>query len=186
MNLLDGIILIPIIYFAIRGLQNGLIKEILSLIGLIIALFISFKFMYPVSASLQVYMPNSSKYLPYISAVLLFFGTLIIVKILIVLLTKVVNSVELGIPNRILGFLFGTFKSALFLSIMLILLAGFNLPTAKTRDKSITYPYVIKIAPETFSILSTVYPEANNYVKTIDKTIKHYQSSINFTKTNKK
>lgn len=186
MNLLDGLILVPILYFAFKGLRNGIIKEVLSLVGIILAIFICIHFTDKFSSVLLPFLYHIKKYLPYISAITLFLLTLITIEIIIHVSTKIVVAVDLGIVNRLLGFLFGVFKSALFISILLVLLAGFDIPNASTRSKSVTYPYVIALAPATYNIVAAIYPGAKNYSETVKNTLDKYNPLDNIQKAEKK
>ncbi len=136
MNLLDGLILVPILYFAFKGFRNGIIKEVFSLVGIVLAIFICLHYTDDLNNILLPYFYKSKSYLPYISAIILFIATLIFIEIIIYSLNKIVIAVDLGIFNRLLGLFFGVFKTSLFISIILVLLAGFDLPNPNSRAES--------------------------------------------------
>lgn len=186
MNLLDGLILVPILYFAFKGFRNGLIKEVFSLAGIILAIFICLHYTDKLNNILLPYFFKSKSYLPYVSAIILFIATLIFVEVIIYALNRVVIAVDLGILNRSLGLLFGIFKTSLFLSIILVLLAGFDLPNTNARNQSVTYPYIVSLAPETYSLITKVIPGADNYSKTLKKTLDQYNPLSNDQKTDNK
>lgn len=186
MSLLDGLLLVPILYFAFKGYRNGIIKEVLSLVGIVLAIFICIHFTGDFSSFLNHFFNHIKKYLPYISGIILFLLTLTAIEIIIYVSTKIVVAVELGIINRLLGLLFGAFKSALIISIFLVLLAGFDIPNAKTRSKSFTYPYVIELAPATYNVVAAIYPGAHNYSDTIKNTLDKYNPLNNLQKAEKK
>ncbi len=160
MNLLDGLILVPILYFAFKGFRNGIIKEVFSLVGIVLAIFICLHYTDDLNNILLPYFYKSKSYLPYVSAILLFVATLIFIEVIIYLLNNIVIAVDLGIVNRLLGLLFGVFKTSLFISIILVLLAGFDLPNSNARAESISYPYVVSLAPTTYSVIAKIFPGA--------------------------
>ena len=186
MNLLDGLVLVPVLYFAFKGFRNGIIKEILSLIGIILAIFVCIHFTDKLSSILSPFFGHARKYLPYISGIVLFFFTLAVIELIVFISTKIIVAVDLGIINRLLGFLFGIFKSTLFISILLVLLAGFDIPNQATKSKSLTYPYVIAIAPATYNIIADIYPGAKNYSDTIKHALDQYDPLNQFHKAQKK
>lgn len=186
MTLLDWIVFIILLYFAFKGFQNGLVKEVLSIIGIILAIFLSIRYMNAGAGLINSFFPNNIHYVPYIAAFIIFFGTLIIVHLIIYILNKLLKIVALNLPNRFLGLLFSTLKAGLLLSLILILLSGFNIPNQKARKQSVTYPYIITLAPATFNVIAYLDPGAKNYTKTIKQTLKNYNPINNFPQINKK
>jgi len=43
MSLIDLIIGIPLLYFGYKGAVNGIVKEVLNIVGIILAVFLTFK-----------------------------------------------------------------------------------------------------------------------------------------------
>ncbi|HKJ46427.1 MAG TPA: CvpA family protein [Balneolales bacterium] len=186
MILFDWIVVIPLFYFAFRGFKNGLVKEVLSIAGIVLAIFLSIHFMDPLASVLKPMFDKHPSFAPYVAAFIIFFSVLIIVHLLIYLLTKLLTIVALSLPNRILGLLFGVLKTGLIISTILILLAGFNIPGKNIRIQSKTYPYIITLAPATFNIIAYFYPGANNYTDTIKQTLKNYNPINNIPVINRK
>src|SRR5690625_2311076 len=102
MNLLDILILIPILYFCYRGIRNGIVGEILGIIGIVAAVFLTFRFMEQLANLLASLMGKSPDYLPFVAAALIFIGTLIVVHILISLIREILKFIKLNALNRIL------------------------------------------------------------------------------------
>lgn len=171
MNLLDLIILFPVCYFAYQGFVNGFVKEVLSILGIILAVFLTFKYMQTVSEYLLPLFDNPD-YAVITAGILLFTATVAGVLFIAHMIQKLFEAININFINRFAGLLFGALKSGIVVSAVLLLLAGFNLPAQETRNESVSYPYVIYLAPAVFDLVAKVYPGAENFIDTIEKTIK--------------
>lgn len=170
MNLLDFFIVLPIGYFAYNGLMSGIVKEVLSIVGIILAVFITFAYMDSASVIFQPFFDNLD-YAIVAAGIFLFILTIGLVQFIAYSIRKVLEVVKLNFINRIAGFVFGALKSGIIVSTMLLLLAGFNIPGEEIRNESLTYPYVIVLAPAVFDMVAFVYPGAEDFVSTIEQTL---------------
>ncbi|MFO7799581.1 MAG: CvpA family protein [Rhodohalobacter sp.] len=168
--MLDLLILLPIAYFAYKGFTAGFIQEVLSIVGIILAVFITFAYMKPVSAFLEAFIENTDT-ATIIAGLLLFIGTIAVVQTIGLMLKKFLELVRLNVLNRLAGLCFGALKSAIVISGFLWLFAGFNLPAEETRNDSLTYFYIIPLAPATFDLVSTAIPNINGFIETIEEAI---------------
>jgi len=184
MNALDAVVLLILALFAFRGFKNGFIKEALGLIGIIAACFIAFHYMGPLSEFLGNHISVDSKYTPYFSAIVLFLGTLIVVELVIVFLTKLLQAVALGLPNRILGLVLSMIKGGVIVSVILLVLAGFDQPSEHYQKESLLYSYVIALAPATYDAIAWVFPGIKNFEKTIQNTISNNKPTFDIPKQN--
>ena len=46
------------------------------------------------------------------------------------------------------------------------------MPNEETRSESYTYDTIIQVAPITFNMIATIYPDTVNFVDTIEKSIR--------------
>lgn len=171
MNLLDILILVPLLLFAFKGFKNGFVKEVFSVVGLVLAVFFAFQYMAELSNYLYQQLETDSVFVPYFSFGIIFLLVLLAVQVIIFFIEGVLRIAFLGLPNRIIGSVFGAFKTALIISIVLLLFSGFSLPDQETRSDSLFYPYVIKIAPATYNTLAKIYPGAGNYMDTVQNAL---------------
>ncbi|MCC5941576.1 MAG: CvpA family protein [Balneolaceae bacterium] len=171
MNALDFFILVPVGYFAYKGFMKGFIQEFFGVAGLVIAIFATFNYMGPISGFLRPFADNVDNAV-LISGVVIFFVTLAAVQVTAFWLERIFTYARLGIINAVSGAFFGGLKIALLISAILLLLAGFDRPNEDSRQNSLTYSTTITIAPAAFNIIATVYPQAVNFVETIEKSIK--------------
>ena len=175
MNLLDLIIFIPILYFCYRGMRNGLIGEALGIIGIIVAVFLTFHYMDEMADVIRPLIEGDPNYLPFMAGAIIFFGTLIVVQLIAFMLRRILELVKLNMINRILGFFFGMLKGGIIVSAILLLLAGFNQPSKESREASVSYSYVIYLAPWAYNAVAT-----ENFSRTIQDTLNKYNPIENF------
>ena len=99
-NLLDLILLIPLLLFAFQGYKKGIIIEVATLLALVLGIYAAL-FFSDYTANLLTGSFNISKeYLNIIAFIVTFIGVLILVLLLGKLLEKVVNLLLLGFINK--------------------------------------------------------------------------------------
>lgn len=180
MNILDFLILLPIAYFGYRGFRNGFVREVLSILGIVLAVFLTFRYMDEAGSYIKPFLGAHAAYVPFAAALLIFIGTLIVVNIVAKIGQKLLETVHLSSLNRIGGLAFGALKSGIIISALLLVAAGFNLPSEKMRKASIAYPRVIYLAPWAYDTVAAVYPGAEDFVQTIRKNFEQHNPIPNF------
>lgn len=171
MNILDLAILLPILLFAFQGYRNGIVREILTIIGVVFAVFIAFHFMDDLAGILKPLFDQPDDIVILISGVILFAAVFILVMTIAFLIRKFLELIKLNLVNRIFGLIFGGLKAGIAISALLLLFAGFGLPGEETRNNSVTYPYVIHLAPAAFNIVASVYPGSGDFINKIEHTL---------------
>jgi membrane protein required for colicin V production len=158
-NLLDIIIIIPLLFFAYNGYKKGLIIEVASLAALVLGLYMAFYFSDFAAQMLNDLFDMDQKYV----AVFSFLITFIVVIFLVITAGKIVQKfidvLLLGFFNKLAGALFGMLKGALILSIVIFVINYFNagdyLFKDEARQKSVFYEPVELIAPKLYSWLDS-------------------------------
>ncbi len=175
MHIIDLIIAIPLLYFMYKGAMNGLVKEVLNIVGIVLAIFLTFNYMDVLSGILKPFFEDdSAAYIPFLSAAILFVGTLAIIALIGYLTKEALKAVKLSTLNRVLGAIFGFLKSGLIVSTILLLAAGFNIPKEEVRDESVLYPYIIYLGPWAYEAVAIIYPGAESYTETIQENLSKY------------
>ncbi len=175
MHILDLIIAVPLLYFIYKGAVNGIVKEILNIVGITLAVFLTFNYMDALSVIIAPFFEeDASPYIPFLSAAVLFIGTLTIVAVIGYLTKEFLKAIKLSTVNRVLGALFGLLKSGLVVSTILLLAAGFNIPKEEVRNESLLYPYIIYLGPWAYDAVAVIYPGAENYTQTIQENLSNY------------
>jgi membrane protein required for colicin V production len=122
MTWLDYAVLGVIALSVAWGIWRGLVREVLSILGWVIAFLAANLFAGPLGAALPASIPTPELRL-LCAYVAIFVGALVIVSLVALLLSALVKAVGLGALDRVLGALFGALRAALVV-LAAALLAG--------------------------------------------------------------
>ena len=143
LNGLDYLLLVPFLWAVFKGFKNGLIKEVFSLLALILGIFITYKFSFFIEEKLDGMFAAH-----YLAFVITFFAVLIGVHFVGVLVEKIIKLAVPNFLNRLFGICFGIAKWLFICSILLIMLKTVDtkqkILTPKLTENSLFYPYVEK------------------------------------------
>lgn len=141
MNFLDILILFPIAWFGFKGLKNGLISELFSIVALLLGTWATFEF-----SSVVASWFGDGRLAKFLAFVLLFFGVLVLVHFVGKLVEKLVTLVIPDIVNHLFGLLFGAFKVLCVFSILFYAINSLDKHQiffkAKIKEESLLYKYV--------------------------------------------
>ena len=145
MNYIDLILGIILILAAIQGFRNGFIVELASLAALVLGIWGAIRFSDWTADFITDITNYRSEHLSTIAFVVTFIAIVIIVHILGKMLDNVVKAVALGFLNRLAGIIFGVLKTAVILSIFLILFETIDenvhiLPSRQKAESKIYEP----------------------------------------------
>jgi len=163
MNYLDVIIAIPLIWGAYKGWQRGIIFEIAMLLGLILGLYIAFKFSGVCESLVGNVVKDSGKMLPYLTFFLVFITVIVLMVLLAKFLEGVLKVAKLSPVNKVLGAISGLLKFALMLSVLFSILrpvdARLGLMTAKTKSSSYLYLPILNVPHFLYPALQDIKEE---------------------------
>jgi membrane protein required for colicin V production len=162
-NWLDLVILVCIAVGLIKGLLDGFVKQIVSFIALVAAIFFSGQIAVPVRNFVLTHLAGDSVS-PQIVSGFCYVMVFVLIIFVIVLFGKIVDVAIKMTPakplNILLGGLFGTFIWVLSLSILFNIFSVFDsgstILSKQTQEKSVFYYQVKNVVP-------TVYPMMKNY-----------------------
>ena len=121
------------------SIWRGLVREVMSLLSWLVALWLAARFSVVFSDWLPAAMTNPS--LRYVTAfAVLFLGTVIVLELFGVLLAKLLRAVGLGFVDRMLGAVFGLARGALLAWILTLLGGLSSLPQQDWWRESLTAP----------------------------------------------
>lgn len=149
MNILDIIIGVILLLFALAGLRKGLIIEAFYLASIIIGIYGAMFFSDAMSDWLSEVINVAPEYLALVAFIITFIIFLIIIRFLGRMISGLIEAIHLGFIDKIGGFVFGLIKGALLLSILIMTLNIFNigeLVDKDTRKNSALYTHVENIA----------------------------------------
>mgnify|MGYP003665789024 FL=1 len=155
MNIVDIIIVVILIFAAVRGFITGLFSSVASLVAIIAGVFCAIHYSHYVEAEFQdSVLEWSSNTYKIASFAITFLVVILTILFLGKLLTKLADISSLGLLNKILGGIFGALKWSLILSVIFLLFDKFNktIPFVEkeTLEESILYSPVKSIIPTLF------------------------------------
>lgn len=117
MNLLDIIVLVVLIFFAIKGLTRGLVNEVSSLGGLLLGGFFAYKLYPTLAVPIQKVLHTPLYVSMFLAFLLILIAIGIIAHVVGNIITTALKLVMLGSINRLGGIGIGLTEGALLLSL---------------------------------------------------------------------
>jgi membrane protein required for colicin V production len=155
MNYVDIILLIPLLYGAFCGVSRGLIIEVTTLLALALGVYLSLRWSASLEGLLRDYLTVPGAYSYYVAFAVVFLLVVIAIHLLGKLLTKFVSMIALGLPNRLLGLLFGILKMAIVTSALLFLFnfidQRYELVSPAVKEGSLLYGPLVRLANGVYS-----------------------------------
>lgn len=157
-NILDLIILLPLLLWARQGYNKGLIISVASFAALILGLYFAFFFSDYTAGKLNEHFTIDKEYLAVISFVVTFVVVVIAVVLVGNITQKFIDVLMLGFLNKAAGAIFGILKGALYLSILVFVInfidPGHNIIKQKYREGSVLFKPIEGFAPMLYSRLN--------------------------------
>lgn len=154
MNTLDIVFCVILGFLGIRGIFRGLVKEVASILGLVLGFVLANSYYTQLSPLLAPHLggPGLANLAAYLG---IFLGTLTAVFLLASLIRKILKLIMLGWLDSIGGGALGLFKGALMCSIIVMALTAFLPARAEILTTSQLVPHI-----NTFStLLSSALPK---------------------------
>jgi membrane protein required for colicin V production len=144
--LIDLLFLGMIAVAVFKGIRNGLIVAIFSIVGWILGIYAAFRFADVAAAYLKGFLEISPKTLYIISFIIVFLIVILLVHIGAKLIEKTVELAFMGWVNRIGGVFFYVLLYTLIFSVMIFFAEKFKLVSEETIASSRVYPWVKPLA----------------------------------------
>lgn len=151
MNIIDLIIVVCVIAGCIWGFRDGVIRQLGSLAGIIIAIFLAKGFGHEAAQLLNIG-GNNANFWGFVIVLIL---SLLLAAMLTNLLRKIVSVVGLGILDRLAGAALGGLKFILILSLTLLIVDFANKWTEIVDSKYIS---TSKLYAPTISVTQYILP----------------------------
>jgi membrane protein required for colicin V production len=129
-----------------KGIRNGLIVAIFSIVGWILGIYAAFRFADVAAAYLKGFLEISPKTLYIISFIIVFLIVILLVHLGAKLIEKTVELAFMGWVNRIGGVFFYVLLYTLIFSVMIFFAEKFKLVSEETIASSRVYPWVKPLA----------------------------------------
>ncbi len=169
MNTIDMIILIIVGFFCVKGFFRGMILEIFTLVGLLIAYIIALREMSTVAhlvnqiISVPLIIANSLGFL------LIFILILLLFRWIAAVLRRIVKWSFLGWVDRGGGMALGIFKGTLIASLLALLISLIPLSEKmeSMQEQSVLFHPVRLVAPAVFNFLKSSFPQTKDFYEEI-------------------
>ena len=149
MNVLDLIIGIVLVLFALAGLRKGLIIEAFYLLSFIAGAYGAMYFSDAVADWMSDFINVNEDYLTIISFIVTFIVFVVLMRLLGRILSGLLEAICLGFVDKIGGFVFGALKGILLVSVIVMIMNVFNatnLINEDLRDSSRLFTFTESIA----------------------------------------
>ena len=161
MNWLDIIIIVSIAVSTFLGLRTGIIKAVLSLVGLIVGVILAGRYYVPFSEQLGfIPQENVAKIVAF---AIIFIGILIVARVLASLLKWAASAILLGWIDRLVGAIFGFVLGAIFWGAILAIwvnllgMVGVIAESALARVLLDYFPLVLTLLPAEFDSVRSFF-----------------------------
>lgn len=172
MSILDIILLILFIFAGFNGYKKGFIGQAAGLAGLLIGIWGAIHFSDFTADLITEHLSFNSQYLPLIAFAVTFAALVVAVHFVGLLAENIIKLAFLGLANKLLGVVFGVLKTALILSVVLLLLGKVSNRVKIIPDdfgsNSLFYGPVERLAPTIFPYLN--FDEIKNTIEESFKT----------------
>lgn len=126
MGTLDIILLICFIPALVRGIQKGLVEQLVSIISILLGTWLAFRLSLPVGEWLSGYLTMEPKSLQLIAFILVAIVAVLVLSLIGKLITHTLKLASLGWLNRLLGVIFALFKAALVIGLLIFIFESVN------------------------------------------------------------
>ncbi len=187
-HMLDIFFLILACYFVIKGCFRGFVGEILTLVGFLVSIYVSFKFsgtignMLERSTGINIYLAQ------FVSILLVWFVITLLAALLRKTLKSVISVVNMGGMDKLLGVFSGLLKSVIVVYIVLIfgfLLSPITKPTWMTSSDVLRYSGRHWPSVRQILIDYNFFPQASNLPDgTLEQIVRPYRTGVGSPKKN--
>lgn len=163
MNILDILLLIPIISGAIGGFRKGFIIGVISLLALVLGVFGGFYFLNWGISILVTEFGFNGKMIPILAFLVIFIGIIIIVNFIGALLKKFVQMILLGGIDKLAGGIVGAFMWIFIISSLIWVTGIFKMSfPSDWQQESLLYEFISPVAPSVAGMLDGILPAVSD------------------------
>ena len=157
MNILDIIIVIPMLWALYRGFRKGMVYMIASLTALVLGILGAMRFHEGTGELLNRWFEINPEHLKILSFAVTFILIVALVHAAAFLVDKLIKAVALNFVNRLAGMVFGVLVTAFLVSIILLPISAANSKKSfislETIEGSLLFVPLSKFAPAVFPYL---------------------------------
>lgn len=168
MNALDILILLVLAGGMVRGFSTGIVRQVASVVGFVLAFILSVKLMDPVGALVVDSLGLSARTAPVVGFAVVFLAIQALLFLVIRMVEALVGALKLTAVNRVLGGAVGVFKAALVLSVLFLVLGYLGIPEKQAKVGSAFYQPVAMVLPQAWDYVAAKLPEVKRLSRSAD------------------
>ncbi|HKL34010.1 MAG TPA: CvpA family protein [Tangfeifania sp.] len=182
MNYIDIILGLLLLFAAISGFRKGLVSELASLAALILGIWGAIEFSYITTDFLIENFNFETEYLNIISFIITFIVIVILVHVVGSAVNKFIEAAMLGFINKLAGLAFGILRSALILSIILIVFDKIDedveILSKEAKTESRLYEPIRNFAPSLFPFIN-IWDTSDEPIKEEENVFDRVKKAVN-------
>jgi membrane protein required for colicin V production len=167
--IIDIIFAVLMVLAIVQGFRRGLIIAVFSFVAIIIGLAAALKLSAAVANHIGHAVKVSEKWLPVISFTLVFLVVVLLVRLGARMLQKTVETVMLGIVNRIGGIILYAAIYITVFSILLFYAQQMNIIKPATIEASRTWSFIQPWGPKAINVLGAAIPFFRDMFKQLEE-----------------
>ncbi|RMF56761.1 MAG: CvpA family protein [Calditrichaeota bacterium] len=173
-NYLDYIIVSVVAVFAVKGLVKGFFQEVFGLVGLVVALMLSTKYMSNTAHWIDRWLTVPPAVSTLLGFVVIFGGVVLAAQVLSHLLQKVARAAFLGWLEKLSGAAVGFLKGAVVMSLLLLLISilPFGDLIVPGQKESRLFLPTRNFAPRLFDLISEVFPGSKSFYSELRESLR--------------
>ena len=156
LNYLDIVFITIISAFSIFGLIRGFVKEIISIISIVLGLYIAIHWHEEAARYLTFLKDQNLQDI--LGFIIVFIGVSLLLSLLGKLVSLALENIDLGCIDHPLGFVFGFVKGVVVVCVIFLALASFLPPSSKVLAES-------QLTPAIISLTKTIAASAPSSIK---------------------
>lgn len=169
MPLLDIIILAVIALGFVHGYRTGLIIQLSSLAGLILAFIAAALFMDRLGDVFVLRFGLPDELGPFVGFLSIFLVVRVGIQIVAIAVKSMVGKLKLSGVDRVSGGFMGSLKAAVVLSLAFLVLGFAQLPGYESRSDSELYRPVYRLVPDAWSYISNNAPAFEDFRREVEE-----------------
>ena len=154
MNVLDIIIIAALIFFVVRGIFRGFVREIGSLAGVVLGIWLANLYLPEVTKVFELFLPPG-RYLPLLCFALIFLVVLVLCNLLAWWLKKFFQKIFLGWADRVLGAGLAVIKGVFLSYFIIVLLMYLVAPKSPIIADSRLKPVIVSAYQSLVGVISS-------------------------------
>lgn len=175
--MIDILISIVLLFFGLLGFRDGFVKMSFAITALLIGIVAATKFMDPVGNFLisVLFLPEGFSFV--FAFALVFVGIMVIERVIYGLREAEDTGVFL-ISEKVFAIWLGFLEGAAVVSVVLVLLGAFDVPSVEVQQNSLFYKPLSGFAPWIYDKIVEVLPQSIDFYGELGKNLEKYREVV--------